>query len=189
MIGRRRDPRSSRRPARNHAGVAAVSSPSAYAERRGGDPRPWERLGRAAPAAGRGGRSPLSPRTTQRSPRTSTRSRAIPSRPTSRSCWEKVNDLPYGENPHQQAAFYRETTHRGRKLADAGPAPRRARPTFNDLLDLDRRMGDRARLRRPHRGGGSATPIPVGLASDDGLPEAYRRALETDPASRISGRS
>ncbi|MGZ3305499.1 MAG: hypothetical protein ACXU8U_06525 [Asticcacaulis sp.] len=25
---------------------------------------------------------------------------------------EKVSDLRYGENPHQRAAFYRETTHR-----------------------------------------------------------------------------
>jgi phosphoribosylaminoimidazolecarboxamide formyltransferase / IMP cyclohydrolase len=48
----------------------------------------------------------------------------------------KERDLPYGENPHQRGAFYRETTHRTRSLADAeqiqGPPP-----TFNDLIDLD----------------------------------------------------
>ena len=32
---------------------------------------------------------------------------------------EKVDDLRYGENPHQRAAFYRETTHRSGTLADA----------------------------------------------------------------------
>ena len=32
---------------------------------------------------------------------------------------EKVRDLAYGENPHQEAAFYRETTHRTGSLADA----------------------------------------------------------------------
>ncbi len=48
----------------------------------------------------------------------------------------KERDLPYGENPQQRGAFYRETTHRSRSLADAeriqGPEP-----TFNDLIDLD----------------------------------------------------
>jgi len=32
---------------------------------------------------------------------------------------EKVRDLGYGENPQQQAAYYRETTHRTGALADA----------------------------------------------------------------------
>ena len=49
---------------------------------------------------------------------------------------EKVRDLPYGENPHQQAAFYRETTHRSGSLADAIQL-QGDQPTFNDLLDLD----------------------------------------------------
>ena len=49
---------------------------------------------------------------------------------------EKVADLPYGENPHQRAAFYRETTHRSGALADADAAPRLA-ADFNNLLDLD----------------------------------------------------
>jgi phosphoribosylaminoimidazolecarboxamide formyltransferase/IMP cyclohydrolase len=93
----------------------------------------------------------------------------------------KERDLAYGENPHQAAAFYRETTHRRRSLADAerlsGPLP-----TYNDLLDLDaayRIANDFA----------STTcciakqRIPVGLASNDGLVEAYRRALEGDPVS------
>lgn len=93
----------------------------------------------------------------------------------------KERDLPYGENPHQVAAFYRETTHRRRSLADAeqlsGPLP-----TYNDLLDLDaayRIANDFA----------STTcciakqRIPVGLASNDTLGDAYRRALEGDPVS------
>jgi phosphoribosylaminoimidazolecarboxamide formyltransferase/IMP cyclohydrolase len=36
---------------------------------------------------------------------------------------EKVDDLRYGENPHQRAAFYRETTHRSGTLADATKIP------------------------------------------------------------------
>ena len=49
---------------------------------------------------------------------------------------EKVDDLRYGENPHQRAAFYRETTHRSGTLADATQI-RGERPSFNNYLDLD----------------------------------------------------
>ncbi len=92
---------------------------------------------------------------------------------------EKVTDLPYGENPHQRAAFYRETTHRDGTLADAETLQGRP-PTFNDLLDLD------AAWRIAADFGGAPTAVivrhtdPVGLASDDGLVGAFRKALETD---------
>jgi phosphoribosylaminoimidazolecarboxamide formyltransferase / IMP cyclohydrolase len=49
---------------------------------------------------------------------------------------EKVDDLRYGENPHQRAAFYRETTHRSGTLADATQL-QGTTPSFNNLLDLD----------------------------------------------------
>src|SRR3970282_3012044 len=49
---------------------------------------------------------------------------------------EKVTDLRYGENPHQPAAFYRETTHRSGTLADSTQL-HGERPSFNNLLDLD----------------------------------------------------
>jgi phosphoribosylaminoimidazolecarboxamide formyltransferase / IMP cyclohydrolase len=93
----------------------------------------------------------------------------------------KERDLPYGENPHQRAAFYRETTHRTRSLADAeqiqGPPP-----TFNDLIDLD------AAYRMASDFPSSACAItkqrnPVGLASNDDSREAYRRALAGDPVT------
>ena len=94
---------------------------------------------------------------------------------------EKKDDLRYGENPHQEAAFYRETTHRQGSLADAtqlhGPPP-----SFNDILAMDsgyRIVSD------------FAAPTvcmvkgitPVGLASRDDLCEAYRKALEGDPVA------
>ena len=93
----------------------------------------------------------------------------------------KERDLPYGENPQQRGAFYRETTHRQRSLADAeriqGPEP-----TFNDLIDLN------AAYRMASDFAAPTSAIvkqrtPVGLAShDDGL-EAYRRALAGDPVT------
>jgi phosphoribosylaminoimidazolecarboxamide formyltransferase/IMP cyclohydrolase len=93
----------------------------------------------------------------------------------------KERDLPYGENPHQVAAFYRESTHRRRSLADAdqraGP-----RPTFNDLVDLDAAFRVASDFAAPtcciaKQGN------PIGLASADELVEAYAHALEGDPVS------
>lgn len=94
---------------------------------------------------------------------------------------EKQRDLPYGENPHQRAAFYRETTHRTRSLADAQQL-QGSEPTFNDLLDLDtayRIATDFAAATCAIVKQGN----PVGLASNDSQAEAYRRALEGDPVS------
>jgi phosphoribosylaminoimidazolecarboxamide formyltransferase/IMP cyclohydrolase len=93
----------------------------------------------------------------------------------------KERDLPYGENPQQRAAFYRETTHRSRSLADAehiqGPEP-----TFNDLIDLD------AAYRMASDFAAPTCAItkqrdPVGLASHDDGREAYQRALAGDPVT------
>jgi len=93
----------------------------------------------------------------------------------------KERDLPYGENPQQRGAFYRETTHRTRSLADAeqiqGP-----KPTFNDLIDLD------AAYRMASDFGSPTCAItkqrnPVGLASHDESREAYRGALAGDPVT------
>ncbi len=93
----------------------------------------------------------------------------------------KERDLPYGENPQQRGAFYRETTHRSRSLADAehiqGP-----QPTFNDLIDLD------AAYRMASDFASPTCAItkqrdPVGLASHDDSCEAYRRALAGDPVT------
>ena len=94
---------------------------------------------------------------------------------------EKVSDLRYGENPHQSAAFYRETTHRSGTIADA-TVIQGGTPSFNNLLDLDTAY----RIAKDY-----TTPTvviakhldPVGLATGDELVEAYRRALETDPVA------
>jgi len=98
---------------------------------------------------------------------------------------EKVEDLRYGENPHQRAAFYRETTHRSGTLADSTQL-QGAAPSFNNLLDLD------AGYRIASDFTSAAVVItkhtdPVGIASHDELVEAYRHALETDPVASFGG--
>jgi phosphoribosylaminoimidazolecarboxamide formyltransferase/IMP cyclohydrolase len=98
---------------------------------------------------------------------------------------QKVDDLRYGENPHQSAAFYRETTHRSGTLADATRL-QGDMPSFNNLLDLDAAY----RIARDYTSPTVAIvkhTDPVGLASHDELVEAYRHALETDPVAAFGG--
>ena len=98
---------------------------------------------------------------------------------------EKVADLRYGENPHQSAAFYRETTHRSGTLADSTQL-HGERPSFNNLLDLDAAYRTAADFTGPTVVIAKHTD-PVGIASGDDLVDAYRRALETDPVAAFGG--
>ena len=98
----------------------------------------------------------------------------------------KAQDLRYGENPHQKAAFYRET---GTIL----PAISNARQiqgkelSYNNIMDSDAawQMASDFEL--------SAAVIvkhanPCGAAtSASDISEAYRRARETDPVSAFGG--
>ncbi len=98
---------------------------------------------------------------------------------------EKVEDLRYGENPHQRAALYRETTHRSGSLADATQL-HGGRPSFNNLLDLDAAY----RIARDYTAPTVAIvkhTDPVGLASNEEIVEAYRKALDTDPVAAFGG--
>jgi phosphoribosylaminoimidazolecarboxamide formyltransferase/IMP cyclohydrolase len=94
---------------------------------------------------------------------------------------EKKSDMPYGENPHQEAAFYRETTHRTGSLADA-TVLQGSPPTFNDLIDLDAAYRVATDFTSP-----TCCIVkqanPTGLASNDRLADAYLKALEGDPVS------
>jgi phosphoribosylaminoimidazolecarboxamide formyltransferase/IMP cyclohydrolase len=94
---------------------------------------------------------------------------------------EKVSDLRYGENPHQEGAFYRETTHRSGSIADATQL-HGSTPSFNNLLDLDAAYRIAADYTTPTVTITKHTD-PVGLATSDELVEAYRKALETDPVA------
>jgi phosphoribosylaminoimidazolecarboxamide formyltransferase / IMP cyclohydrolase len=98
---------------------------------------------------------------------------------------EKVDELRYGENPHQRAAFYRETTHRSGTLADATQL-QGERPSFNNLLDVDAAYRIAWDYTAPTVAIVKHTDA-VGLASHDELVEAYRHALETDPVASFGG--
>ncbi|MFI5225508.1 MAG: bifunctional phosphoribosylaminoimidazolecarboxamide formyltransferase/IMP cyclohydrolase [Candidatus Limnocylindrales bacterium] len=98
---------------------------------------------------------------------------------------EKVEDLRYGENPHQRAAFYRETTHRRGTLADATQV-QGGSPSFNNLLDLDAAYSTACDFTGPTVVIAKHTD-PVGIGSHDDLCEAYLHALETDPVASFGG--
>jgi phosphoribosylaminoimidazolecarboxamide formyltransferase/IMP cyclohydrolase len=106
--------------------------------------------------------------------------------------WQRLYELRYGENPHQQAALY----------ADArSPLPRTpsSRPTiaaalvlggkqlsYNNLLDLDAALGLALEFTEP-----AAVIVkhnnPCGVAIDQDVARAYHRAREADALSAFGG--
>src|SRR4051794_10035472 len=99
--------------------------------------------------------------------------------------FEKVVDLPYGENPHQRAAYYQQVgarmhvlsmvrQHHGKQLS------------FNNLLDLDSARALAYDFEIP-----SCAIVkhnnPCGAAIGRTAQEAYERAFATDPVSAFGG--
>jgi phosphoribosylaminoimidazolecarboxamide formyltransferase/IMP cyclohydrolase len=99
--------------------------------------------------------------------------------------FEKVVDLPYGENPHQRAAYYQQVgarmhvlsmvrQHHGKQLS------------FNNVLDLDSARNLAGDFEVP------ACAIvkhnnPCGAAMASTALEAYQRAFACDPMSAFGG--
>jgi len=100
---------------------------------------------------------------------------------------KKARNLRYGENPHQQAAFYIERNvrrrHDGLTSLEQLGGPE---ISFNNLLDLDAALNVLSDFTTPtiaimkHNNS-------CGLASHDDLAEAYRRALTGDPVAAFGG--
>jgi phosphoribosylaminoimidazolecarboxamide formyltransferase/IMP cyclohydrolase len=99
--------------------------------------------------------------------------------------YEKVADLPYGENPHQRAAFYAEVGARSHLLSQVRQHHGK-QLSFNNLLDLDaarslvREFDHPACVIVKHN-----NPCGVALAGD--ALSAYERAYATDPLSAFGG--
>jgi phosphoribosylaminoimidazolecarboxamide formyltransferase/IMP cyclohydrolase len=100
---------------------------------------------------------------------------------------KKARNLRYGENPHQQAAFYAEQNVRKSQdgLASLeqlnGPEI-----SFNNLLDLDAALNLLSDFTDPTIAIMKHTNS-CGLASHNDLAEAYRRALAGDPVAAFGG--
>jgi phosphoribosylaminoimidazolecarboxamide formyltransferase / IMP cyclohydrolase len=100
--------------------------------------------------------------------------------------YELVSSLRYGENPHQDAAYYAEE---GADHLLSGVDKLQGREiSFNNLYDLDAArilLADLTDL-------GEAAVIvkhanPCGAAVDESLVDAYRKALASDPQSAFGG--
>ena len=111
----------------------------------------------------------------------------------------KAQDLRYGENPHQSAAFYREAASAAnvpRGLL-AGWQQRQGKAlSYNNIADADaawecvKSFGD-----APASGGGACVAAcvivkhanPCGVALGESAVAAYAKALQTDPTSAFGG--
>jgi len=99
--------------------------------------------------------------------------------------YEKVQDLRYGENPHQRAAFYSDLGSTLYSVAAARKVQGKEL-SFNNILDLDAawrlvtELPDAACVIVKHTN-------PCGTAVGSGTREAYERAWACDPTSAFGG--
>jgi phosphoribosylaminoimidazolecarboxamide formyltransferase/IMP cyclohydrolase len=101
------------------------------------------------------------------------------------AAYEKVLDLPYGENPHQRAAYYSQASGRTDLLSMVAQLHGREL-SFNNLLDLDAARRVLGEFELP-----TAAIVkhnnPCGCAVGATIGEAFERALATDPLSAFGG--
>lgn len=98
--------------------------------------------------------------------------------------YEKIQDLRYGENPHQSAAFYKE------KFTASGIASAQQlhgkELSFNNIVDVEAAYGIVSDFTAP-----AAAIIkhtnPCGTGTGSSLSEAYQKALSSDPVSAYGG--
>lgn len=105
--------------------------------------------------------------------------------------FDKVDDMRYGENPHQRAGFYREVGGAGTVASAAGTIAgyeqlQGKALSYNNIADTDAALECVAVFSEPacvivkH-----ANPCGVGLG--DNLLQAYDKAFATDPTSAFGG--
>src|SRR5215471_12931852 len=99
--------------------------------------------------------------------------------------FEKLQDLRYGENPHQAAAFYRDASPAAGGLA-LGVQIQGKELSYNNIADADaawecvKTFDEPACVIVKHAN-------PCGAAIGPSIREAYDRAFATDPASAYGG--
>ncbi|MCP4040606.1 MAG: bifunctional phosphoribosylaminoimidazolecarboxamide formyltransferase/IMP cyclohydrolase, partial [Gammaproteobacteria bacterium] len=100
--------------------------------------------------------------------------------------FQRVQDMRYGENPHQKAAFYREPDHGEAAVSNARQLQGKEL-SYNNVADTDAALECVKNFDE-----GSACVIvkhanPCGVAVGDTLLQAYDRAYSTDPTSAFGG--
>jgi len=97
----------------------------------------------------------------------------------------KSQDLRYGENPHQSAAFYVESELKDASVSSAKQIQGKEL-SFNNIADTDAALECVKQFKEP------ACVIvkhanPCGVAIDSSIEGAYQRAFATDPTSAFGG--
>lgn len=97
----------------------------------------------------------------------------------------KINDLRYGENPHQKASIYRDSLYSGLSLVDARILQGKEMSYNNYLdssaaIDLVKEFDEPTAVIVKHNN-------PCGVAIGETLHSAYKKAVETDPLSAFGG--
>ncbi|MFN4998521.1 MAG: bifunctional phosphoribosylaminoimidazolecarboxamide formyltransferase/IMP cyclohydrolase [Betaproteobacteria bacterium] len=99
--------------------------------------------------------------------------------------FHRVQAMRYGENPHQSAAFYRESDPQAGTLANYTQLQGKAL-SYNNIADSDaawscvRSFADPACVIVKHAN-------PCGVAVGDSAAAAYQKAFKTDPTSAFGG--
>jgi phosphoribosylaminoimidazolecarboxamide formyltransferase / IMP cyclohydrolase len=99
--------------------------------------------------------------------------------------WHKVQDMRYGENPHQQGAFYRQQNVNGINISRAKQIQGKEL-SYNNIADSDAALECVKSFNEPtcvivkHAN-------PCGVARGENILQAYQRAYATDPISAFGG--
>ncbi|WP_022847359.1 MULTISPECIES: bifunctional phosphoribosylaminoimidazolecarboxamide formyltransferase/IMP cyclohydrolase [unclassified Desulfurobacterium] len=104
--------------------------------------------------------------------------------------FEKIQDLRYGENPHQRAAFYREIFNEEPCVTNAEKIHGAKELSFNNIYDIDGAFNLVLEF-DPEKDGIACAIIkhanPCGMAIGKTPEEAYEKALKVDPVSAFGG--
>ena len=99
--------------------------------------------------------------------------------------FEKVQDMRYGENPHQKAAFYKEIGTTKGLLANAVQLHGKEL-SFNNINDTNGALELLKEFTEPTVVG-CKHANPCGVGSADTIYEAYQKAYQSDPVSIFGG--
>lgn len=95
--------------------------------------------------------------------------------------YEKVQDLRYGENPNQKAAFYKDPDAKGVCVSNSEKLHGKEL-SFNNILDLDSALDILREFKKPASAVIKHTN-PCGVACADSISDAYIKAHACDPVS------
>ena len=105
--------------------------------------------------------------------------------PTLSLTYEKVQDMRYGENPHQKAAFYKEVGNTKGLLTNAVQLHGKEL-SFNNINDTNGAL-ELLKEFSEHTVVGSKHANPCGVGSASTIHEAYLKAYNADPVSIFGG--